>query len=721
MMRVFRVLVVLAMVGSMIATGGAAVGVETSNGPYVPNELIVGMQRGGDLSSVVTALGARVDRAITGGSAYVLSVGNPVAAAAVARSLSGVRYAEPNLIRSLHDHSTGLESPNDTDFGLKWDLFNAGTLSDGSDVPTHGADIDFLIAYNELVGVSLTETIVAILDTGIDAGHPDFVGKLATGYDAFDGDTNPADGYGHGTHVAGIAAAATDNNEGTSGVGFHPAVKIMPVKVCDDNGSCPSDAIASGVYAARNAGARVINMSFGGAGSSQTEQDAFAAAYEAGILLVASAGNSNVASQNYPAAYEPWVMAIAATDWDDQKASYSNYGADWVDLAAPGGDMSGYGDPEGIYSTMPTYNVYLTSCRARGLLSPCYDQRYDHLQGTSMAAPQVAGAAALLYAMGMTSPVDVRGLIESTAERQPGTENLWANGRLNIGAAVLAVGVTPGLTVAITEPDGTVPVSGTVSLVASVANGDGSETVTFEVTGEGYTSGSISASKTSDGVWTAPWSTTAENPPDGAYEITAAVADATGSASDSVMVELDNVDEYPTVQITSPADGATISGTVSLEAGASDDRGVASVDFKVTNSTGTVTVGAADLDGNGTWTATWDSTDSPGQVTIEAVATDNGAQTASHSITVTVEQVQEPAISLGATAYKVRGVKHADLSWSGAISTYVDIYRDGVVIASPLNNGTFTHATGERGSGSHTYRVCEAETTICSNEVTVEY
>jgi thermitase len=612
-MRILRVIVVLTVVAGTIVTAGASVGVPGGGGEFVPGELIVGLQPGADAGDVADALGGGVDRALLTADAHVLRVGNPMAAAALARSLPGVLYAEPNWIRRLHTHGT---SPNDSDFHLKWDLHNDGSLSDGSDRSTSGADIGFMSAYDALAGASLTQTVVAILDTGIDAAHPDLNDKLVGGYDAIDGVGAPVDGYGHGTHVAGIAAAETNNGVGTAGVGFHPSIRIMPVKVCDDNGSCPSSAIADGVTWAVGHGAKVINMSFGGPESSSVEIAAFDSAHAAGVLLVASAGNSNVATENYPAAHPP-VMAIAATDWADGRASYSNYGASWVDLAAPGGDMDRYDDPEGIYSTMPTYNVFLTSCRARGLLSPCYDLNYDQLAGTSMAAPQVAGAAALLFAMGAGDNLEVRELLETTAVPIPGTGTLWANGRLDIGGAVAAVG---------------------------------------------------------------------------------------------------GVDPAPTITITNPTTGSTVSNTVVVTAATSDD--VTSVEFLVDGVS--IHVDDDPVDG---WSAEWDTTSvGDGSRTVSAHASTAGGRTASASVTVLVDNGLESSISLQVSAYKVRGLAKADLSWSPISAGDVDIYRNGTKLITTANDGFHTDNIDARGGGSYTYQVCEAgSTTACSNEATASY
>ena len=288
-----------------------------------------------------------------------------------------------------------------------------------------------------------------MLDTGADLGHPDL--KLTPGINCLNNPCNgdPSDGYGHGTHVAGIAAAVTNNGAAdpdidTAGVAFANVISVMPVKVCSDTGSCPTDAIVNGIYYAADHGARVINMSLGGTTISQAEINAIIYANGKKVLLVASAGNSGTSQKSYPAAAEEQepaakIMAIAATNWHDQKAGYSNYGADWVDLAAPGGDMGRYHDPGGIYSAMPTNPVYLTECVTTGpnwARRPCYSTGYDQLQGTSMASPQVAGAAALLFALGYSDNAAVRTQLQSTADAISGTGSQWANGRLNVCKAV---------------------------------------------------------------------------------------------------------------------------------------------------------------------------------------------------------------------------------------------------------------------------------------------
>ncbi len=176
-------------------------------------------------------------------------------------------------------------------------------------------------------------------------------------------------------------------------------------------------------------------------------------------------------------------------------------------------------------------------------------------------------------------------------------------------------------------------------------------------------------------------------------------------------------DNPPSISITHPADGATVSGTVSVTADASDDNAVSQVEFLVDGSS----IGT-DSDGSDGWSASWDTTAyADGGYIVEAVATDSAGQTASDSVSVTVDNdsggTTDP-ISLSVNAYKVRGAQYADLSWSGATSTDVDVYRDGSLVATTENDGAYTDSTGRKGGGSATYQVCEFGTTTCSNEVT---
>ncbi|HEY3558189.1 MAG TPA: S8 family serine peptidase [Kribbella sp.] len=214
--------------------------------------------------------------------------------------------------------------------------------------------------------------IVAVLDTGVDAGHPDLVGHLVPGYNAVSSTRpNPVDDNGHGTMTLGIIAAAANNTEGVAGIGWN--VKAMPVKVLDANGDGYDEVIAKGLDWAVAHGAKVVNMSLGGPGDNPVLHDAISRAVTAGVTVVAAAGNDGSADLQYPASYTE-AIAVAATDAGGALTDFSSYG-DWVDIAAPGWDILTTG--------------------SRALTDPGY-LPYWYCTGTSCSAPIVAGVAALV-------------------------------------------------------------------------------------------------------------------------------------------------------------------------------------------------------------------------------------------------------------------------------------------------------------------------------------
>ncbi|MCD1260110.1 peptidase S8 [Paenibacillus athensensis] len=244
---------------------------------------------------------------------------------------------------------------------------------------------------------------VAVVDTGVQLGHRDLEGKLAPGRDFVGGDDAPEDSNGHGTHVAGIAAAATNNALGVSGMA--PLATIMPVRVLDASGSGTLEQVAQGVVYAAQQGAQVINLSLGAPATSTTLRNAVRFAWSQGAVLVAAAGNEGSSAPSYPANYDE-VIAVASTNAQDVKSVFSNFGP-WVDVAAPG---------EAIFST------YLGSS-------------YAYLSGTSMAAPLVSGLAALLAAQGRTN-AQIRSAILGSADPILGTGTYWRYGRVNAERAV---------------------------------------------------------------------------------------------------------------------------------------------------------------------------------------------------------------------------------------------------------------------------------------------
>ncbi len=296
-------------------------------------------------------------------------------------TLKGVEYVEPDFVVRAD------AVPNDPSFGLLWGMQNTGQTVN-ADPGIAGADARATGAWDVLVGNP--GFVVAIIDSGTLLSHPDLAANIWTnpgeiagngidddangyiddvsGYDFFSIDNNPSDG-GHGTHTAGTVGAVGNNGIGVAGVAWN--CKIMPLRFLGPTGGFTSDAILAIQYAVQKQ-VKVSNNSWGGSVASQPLYDAIAAARSFDHLFVASAGNNAANSDSlpsYPAAYNlDNIISVAATDNNDARATFSNYGPASVDLGAPG------------------VNVLST-----------YGTSYAYLNGTSMAAPHVAGVAALVF------------------------------------------------------------------------------------------------------------------------------------------------------------------------------------------------------------------------------------------------------------------------------------------------------------------------------------
>jgi thermitase len=273
------------------------------------------------------------------------------------KNAEGVEFAEPDATAEAAD------VPNDPSYSLQWGL----------------AKIDAPDAWTTDHGSS--NVVVAVVDTGVSLSHPDLASKIV-GSVNFSSSSTADDVNGHGSHVAGIIAAATNNGVGVAGLGWN--TDILNVKALDDSGSGLYSNVINGITWAADHGADVINLSLGGTMDSPALESAVDYAWSKGAVVVAAAGNSASSAPFYPA-YYPNAIAVAATTDLDKLASFSDYG-DWVDVAAPG---------ISIYSTVPG--------------------GYQYMSGTSMAAPYVSGLAALLFAEGLTND-QVRSRIQTTAD-----------------------------------------------------------------------------------------------------------------------------------------------------------------------------------------------------------------------------------------------------------------------------------------------------------------
>jgi thermitase len=267
--------------------------------------------------------------------------------------------------------------------------------------------------------------VIAVVDSGADLDHPDLRAKILSGHDFVDGDSTPEDGNGHGTHVSGIAAAVTGNGVGVAGAA--PGAKILPVRVLDNDGKylCAggcSDPVSSGIHWAADYGAAVINLSLADIGQEifgASFVDALEYAWTKGSIPVVAAGNSFIFGSGFRNTH---ALVVAATDKNDEIASYSNgVGSAMWGISAPGGDGNG----------------------ADEIISTWLGGQYAYLSGTSMAAPHVSGAAAVLRGLGLSPQATVDRLLATAKDLgNPGADSIYGAGRLDLAKAVQGLSST---------------------------------------------------------------------------------------------------------------------------------------------------------------------------------------------------------------------------------------------------------------------------------------
>jgi len=386
-------------------------------GAIIPDEIVVDLKDDvtpQDIAALERDLGIQLVLADQSGAGaetklYVAHV-DPARVDAVLEQLAKrpeVEVAEPDAMMSLSPDEEGIEVaeapahegfPNDPLYPKQWHLDQIGMpqawkLADGNGV------------------------IVAVLDTGVAYENykqfhqlPDLAGlDFVDPYDFVGNSTHADDDHGHGSHVTGTIAQATNNGIGVAGVALN--VKIMPLKVLSGSGSGSVAGIADAIRYAADHGAKVINMSLGGPFPSTVLKKAVKYAHDKGVVVVCAAGNEGRGKVGYPAAY-PGAIAVAATQSDEATTFYSNYGKD-IDIAAPGGNTT---DGRGNRNNPDGGVLQNTIMIENGRSDPTRDG-YFAFMGTSMASPHVAGVAALVVGEGVTDPDMVEQILKDTARK----------------------------------------------------------------------------------------------------------------------------------------------------------------------------------------------------------------------------------------------------------------------------------------------------------------
>ena len=621
----------------------------------------------------------------------------------------------------------------------------------------------------ETTSVSASDVNVAIIDSGIDRDHPDL--NVAGGINFVRPKTGPPqsrvadpeaydDDNGHGTHVAGIVGAY-DNDFGV--VGVAPGARLWAVKVLASNGFGKLDDIIAGIdwvtgtrdvtdpdYNPDNE-IDVVNMSIGGQGFSAEYRTAIQNSVAAGIVYVVAAGNEfrdihgddhvfGTSDDTIPAAYPEVATISAFADsngmpggggditsegyTDDTYADFSNYSnSDGTEnqefLNSNPVDSPGLG----IDLALPGVDIYSTYL----------DGGYAMSSGTSMAAPHATGLAARYIAEhGSASNAEgvytirqalIDGGIAWRSEDgllspPPGTANPDSPDRFeeNLGWAGSSEPGDAPPNVTITAPTDGSTQADSVTITADATDDSAVVQVEFFVDGN-----SIGVDTDGDNGWTATWSTGAYG--DGSYTITAtATDDASQTANDVVTVTVDNVNDLPLVEITSPGNLSEVSGVVTVTADASDDRGVTQVEFSVDG----ISIGL-DTNGDNGWAVDWDTTGNEGPHTISAVATDTNGGQATASVDVTVVAVQETSTHVADLDGVVKTVGKSG-KWQVSVSVLV-LDQDDEPVSGALVSGNWEGAwsgaasvlTDSNGWGTLSTELLLSGSSVTFNVTNVEF
>jgi len=674
-------LVTLAIIVSSLLSGPAA-GAEllrsrdanavsargSAHAAYASGHILVG--------SKATSDDAVFEKALAKGNAHSLgkiaqrvhvvdvAPGDEEAAAARLRADPNVEFAEVDRLIP----AAGVT--NDPMSGNEWHLATVGA-------PT---------AWTYSTGAGIT---IAILDTGVDGTHPDLAANMVPGWNFYDNNSDTHDVNGHGTTVAGAAAAVTNNSVGVASIAG--SAKIMPIRIADPTAYALWSTVAQGITYAADHGARVVNLSYEGASASSTIQQAASYLRSKGGVLFVAAGNTGAVDNTPPT---DLMMVVAATLQDDSHASWSTYGS-FVDISAPG------------------YNIVSTAPGGA----------YWYCWGTSLATPIVAGTAALILAKRPDfTPSQVDATLKSTATDlgTPGTDVYFGAGRVNAAAALQqAAGAAPPTpsdttkpTVAIASPTGGA-VSGVVTFSINASDNVGVTRVELRV------NGALVATDTA-APWQFGWNSASVA--NGGVSVTATAYDAAGNSavSPAVALNVSNAPIAPTdtmppsVAIASPT-GGNVSGSVKVSVNATDNVGVTRVDFVVNNTV----VASSNV---APYAFTWNtSAYANGAATLAARAYDaKGNVGTSANVVVNIANstggpavgdTTPPVVSIssplgGSVVSSTTTVRASATDNSGSAGITMKLYVDGGLVTS-VRGGSLSYKWNPRklASGAHSVTV----------------
>ena len=517
--------------------------------------------------------GGNASRKLNGLNVYVVELphGREKALKQAMKRHPHVKFAELDGILQMQ------QTPSDPYYANEW----------------HQAKIGAPAAWDVATGAGVT---VAILDTGVDAAHPDLSARLVPGWNTYDNNSNTADIHGHGTKVAGAAAAAGNNALGVAGTAWN--AKIMPMRISDTAGYITYySMVANAITWAADRGARVANISYGVQHVAAVQSAAQYMRNKGGVVVTAG-GNNGALDSN---AGSPTMLTVAATDASDARASWSTYGAP-IDLAAPG---------VGIWTTV----------KGGG---------YGAVNGTSFASPITAGVVALMISANPAIKAEqIDSILLSTADDlgTAGRDNYFGAGRINAYRAVMAAKGT----VASDTQAPSVAIASPGSSVKGIVNVNVSATDNMSVGKVELYAGNALLATDTTAPYSFAWDTTSRA--DGAVTLVAKAYDSSGNVgSSTVAVTVANSAASadttpPVVNISNPANGATVSGNVSISVAASDNVALSNVSLYID--------GALKASGNGTVSYNWNSRkEKSGSHTVQAVARDKAGNTSTKTVQV---------------------------------------------------------------------------------------